>query len=150
MKTILLILASIFFISCSNPKYQIQTECNLSIDDLFKSITTLLMQENFLIKQSDIRLGYLQAETIPEFDDAALMVGSSSQVYKIWVFQYKQGKIIATARSIRTIKQNHLQDGSQIYYSDKINKNKRTKWYWNIRNGLENLCGNKIVIAEIE
>lgn len=146
-KFFLVILTSILLSSCSTTVYQLTSNCDkISSDELFKSISTLLIQENFSIKQSDMNLLYLRAETEP-IVKASLMGMIET---RIWTFQLVNGKIIATARQILVQKNafGNETGSSEKYYNDKVHKS--WGWYWNVRNGLENLCGDKIIIVEKE
>lgn len=130
--------------SCSSVK-QLQTDCDMEMDELFKSITTLLMQEGFEIKQSDFNLGYLKAETPLKHN---LWVGVHEKY--IWIFQYDQGVVIATAKHYAESRNafGNTMSSSETYYADHVHKDH--DWYWNIRNGLEKLCKNRIIVIEKE
>lgn len=144
MKKFMFLLLATVLCSCGHTVYQLNTDCDrVSAEELFQSITTLLMQENFLIKQNDIKLGYLQAETVPDFN---VWVGQTET--RIWVFQYIKGKIVASAKVVYQ-GQNAFgspTSSSQIYYGDKTHSD--WTWYWTIRRGIETICGNKIIIKE--
>lgn len=138
------LLVALILTSCGTTVYQLQTKCDKTTpEELFKSISTLLMQQNFIIKQSDMKLGYLQAETMPSFS-----VWTGMDETRVWVFQYVQGKIIASAKQVLTKKNmfGQTESGAETYYNDNVHSD--WSWYWDVRNGLENLCGDKIVITE--
>jgi hypothetical protein len=130
--------------SCGTTVYQLNTDCaKVSTEDLFKSITTLMLQEGFLIKQNDSKLGFLQAETVPKFN-----IWTGMNEVRYWIFQENNHKIIAFAKVIYT-QQNIFgatTGGAEAYYDDKAHQD--WTWYWSIRNGLEKICGSKIIITE--
>jgi hypothetical protein len=149
MKLLLLIsfIFIILFSSCSSTTvYQLQTNCDkLTIEELFKSITNLLLKEDFIIKQSDLKSGILLAETIPVHN-----IWSEGDVIetRAWTFQFSRGKVIATAIVIIKEKNNYGKTtATTVTYCNDLSK-PDWKWYWNVRNGLEKLCGNKILIEE--
>ncbi len=139
---ILLIISSTILISCGTTVYQLKSNCDaISTDELFKSITSLLIDEDFIIKQQDSKLGYLQAETMPKFN---FWLGMTE--VRVWVFQHVNGKIKASAKVVYT-KSNAFggtTGGSVTYYNDDASED--WTWYWNIRNGLERICQSKIII----
>jgi len=146
MKRIIIffLLISFFLSSCGTTMYQLKTDCSkVTVEELFKSITALLIEEDFIVKQSDLKLGYLQAETMPEFN-----VWLGMNEIRVWSFQDVNGKIKATAKVVYTKKNIYgsTTGGSVTYYNDDAHED--WTWYWNIRNGLERICGNKIVIVK--
>lgn len=137
------LLLAILLTSCGTTVYQLKTDCNKDTEDLFKAIAMALSEENFLIKQNDAKLGYLQAETIPSFN---IWIGANEIRY--WVFQKVEDKVTASAK-VAYITQNVFgatTGGSETYYNDKTHKD--WTWYWSVRNKIENVCGNKIVFVE--
>ena len=147
MKKFLLLISITCFLalsSCGTTVYQIKTDCQkASTEDLFKSITTLLLQEGFLIKQNDAKIGFIQAESIPNIN---FWTGFNET--RMWIFQNNGGKVIAYAKVVMT-KQNIFgasTGGAEVYYNDKAHQD--WTWYWTVRNGLEKICGEKIEIIE--
>ena len=143
-KIIVLFLSAIIMSSCGTTVWQMKTDCNASPEELFKKIAVVLMQENFLIKANDIQLGYLQAESVPEFNPWL------GEVTKYWVFQiqnYQSSPLTinkVTARAYIVYKMTNA--SGQVYFHD--DSDPKTTWYWSVRNGLENICANKIVFIE--
>lgn len=130
--------------SCITTKiHELQSNCDqITTDELFKSLTTLVLKENMIIKQSDAKLGYLQAETNPKRSP----LSGETRSYA-WVFQHSDGKIVAYAKVLYS-SQNAFgatKESGEAYYGD--DSSKEEKWYWNVRNGIEKLCGNKIIIV---
>ena len=132
--------------SCSAPKmYQLTSSCKPTTEEVFRSLSTLCLAEGFSIKNSDVKLGYLQAETNPNFD-----VWSGAETQNTWTFQHDNSKIIATAKR-RVVSKNAF---GAVLYSVEVYANDSTaqefKWYWNVRKGLEKVCGTSITIIEKE
>ena len=143
MKAVFYCFIIIFTTSCGTTVYQLHTQCEKSKEEVFKSITTLLLQENLQIKHSDMELGYIQAESIPQ-----LNIWLGAEVQRVWVITYKENKIIASAKTI-TITRNAFgktTGSAETYYNDDSHED--WTWYWNVRDGLENLCGNEIIITK--
>ena len=155
----LIAILSIFTLSsCGTTMYQLNNNCNLSSEELFPRISQILINEGFIIKTNDAKNGYLQAETIPKFN---IWIGMSEVRY--WIIQKnEQNGISATSNQpakpnlIAYAKVVYTQTnifgastgGAETYYNDKTSKD--WQWYWNVRNALENLCGDKIKIIEIK
>ena len=131
---------------CGTTVYRLESKCDaVTTDSLFKSISILLIQKNFSIKQLDANDGYLEASTFPEW---SVWTGMTSS--KIWTFQKINDKIVASAKTLMQ-SQNMFgaTTGSSVYYySDKCHED--WDWYWDIRYSLEEICGNKIVIIKTE
>ena len=132
------VVISVIVISCGTTVRQLNTNCNESCRDIFKSLTTVLLQENFKIIQNDVENGYLQAET--EYSHS---VWTGANTKRVWIFQYDKGKIIASAKEVSN-SQNAFGatvSTSEFYYSDRKAHEDMT-WYWRVRNELEKLCTN--------
>jgi hypothetical protein len=144
MKKYFLIIALLISLtSCATTVWQLKTDCNSNTEDLFKKITIILMQENFLIKVNDPKIGYLQAETVPSF---SIWTGTNETRY--WIFQVQDNKVTAQAKVVY-IQQNIFgatTGGTETYYNDEAHSD--WTWYWSVRNELEKICGNKIIFIE--
>ena len=144
MKKYFLIIALLISLtSCATTVWQLKTDCNSNTEDLFKKISIILMQENFLIKANDSKIGYLQAETVPSLNAWTGMIET-----RYWIFQVQDSKVTAQAKVVYT-KQNVFgatTEGTEIYYNDEVHSD--WTWYWSIRNELEKICGNKIIFIE--
>jgi len=134
--------------SCVAPTtvYQLTTNCDkITCEELFSRISTLLVREGFLIKQSDTGIGYLQAESTPTY---GAWSGTTETYY--WIFKESHGKIIAIAKKV-AIEQNELgatRNVTETYFDDETDGD--YTWYWTVRKGLEKICGEKIVIREFD
>ncbi|MEJ5244312.1 MAG: hypothetical protein WHV28_01235 [Bacteroidota bacterium] len=147
MKHFISILSALAFLlllnSCGTTVWQLKTDCNSNTEDLFKRISMILMQENFLIKQNDPKIGYLQAETTPNY---SFWTGMNETRY--WIIIVQDNKVTAQAKVVYT-QQNVFgatSGGTEVYYNDKAHSD--WTWYWNVRNELEKTCGSKIIFVE--
>lgn len=142
MKKLLFILMFSSLISCGTSIKQLNGDCNVNNEELFKKITSLLLQENFMIKQSDLKLGYLLAE-MEYYPNPR-----SNKNLLRWTFQLNEGKIIAYAKEVNYIQNEYgvINELFEKYYSDETKSS--SDWYWNIRNGLEKICNSKIIIID--
>jgi len=139
----IMLVALLTISSCGTTVWQLKTDCSPSTEEVINRITPILMEQNFLIKVNDPKTGLLQAETVPKFN---FWMGMTEARY--WIFQIVNNKVIAQAKIIY-MKQNIFgatTGGTEIYYNDEASKD--WSWYWQVRNGLETICGNKIVFLE--
>jgi hypothetical protein len=144
MKISILFLALFMLLtSCGTTVWQLQTECNATTEDLFRKISVILMQENFIIKANDPKSGYLQAETAPSYN---IWLGTNEIRY--WQFQVIDNKVVAQAKVVN-VQQNLFgatTGSSEHYFNDDAHSD--WTWYWNVRNELEKLCGHKIIFVK--
>lgn len=120
-----------------------KTDCDLPTDELLKRISMVMVDENMNITMNDAKLGYLRAETLP---DHSVWTGMDEVRY--WTFQVVDGKVTASAKFTYTQKNafGATTGGTENYVNDEYPKD--YTWYWNVRNSLEKLCGNKLVFIE--
>ena len=140
MKHLLLSLL-ILLSSCSYSSYQLKTNCKVSNQVLFERLTGTLVNEGLQIKT--VTGNYLLAESLP----AKQWNGATTQVY--WAFTASKDTITGTAKSI-SIYQNAfgaVLSTSETYFNDDAHRD--WTWYWNVRNELENTCGDKVIIFEV-
>jgi len=138
LKNIVLIaLALVYLSSCTTTVYQMHLDCEGKPEDTFRSITTILLKNGFKIEQSDLKLGYLSAQTPLEY---SFLTGGDVQ--KEWVFQLDNGRYTAYATLI-VIQKNIFgatTGQAKTYFSDRTHKD--NLWYWNVRNNLQKICSN--------
>jgi hypothetical protein len=171
MKMSIFILLLFITISCDTPQshYLLKTDCPLiSSNEFFNQLKTLLIKEKFKINEYDSSNGYLIAESLPVEIDQYLagIYGSSffsninytsytngySLVQKnilIWEIHVNDKKVIGEAKELE------LKNISNMFVIDTITNyvNENTLsvgdiWYWDIKKGMEEICGNKIVIEK--
>ena len=144
--------AYIFFIiflllsSCGTTVWQMQTNCEINTEELFKQISVALFQENFIIKESNISLGYLQAESSPRLGGYL----NKESVIRYWIFQVHNGKLIAKAKEVLTLYDDNgvISNIREKYYNDDTSY--KDTWYWKVRNELGKICMNRVYFFESE
>lgn len=117
--------------------YQLNTECkDLPKAEILNSLVTKLSSEGFTIKENNFGLDMIKAEikTNKIKNDNVFM----------WSFYYLNGTIIASAHSYNEFTQSSFDNITS--YND--NTDKSIELYWNIRNELERICGQKIIIEK--
>ena len=123
-----------------NPVYQMKSPCaNVSSEELFNALTAVLVQENFVIKTIEIKIGYLYAEKAPEYNSYY-----SGTIIESWTIQHSENKITAIAKRRAIVQSQYGPVASDGYYNDNTPKN--ITGYWNIRNAIEKICGDKLII----
>ena len=132
---ILSILVASFITACTPMMYSLNADCNLPKEELFSTITTLLVKNGFSVTVSDLKIGYLQGEMIIE--DAQL-----GNAKRVWTFQIEGNKLISTAKGVRS--GNSMLNPSVKYYYDKNTDG--VDWYWDIRNAIGKLCTNLYIV----
>lgn len=127
--------------SCKTSVHQLQADCSkLSKREIMNSATALLLDEGLLIKNNDLNLGLIHAESTPSYN---VWVGGT--MTSMWTIRVDDSsRVTATAKSILQMQNafGATTGGSETYYNDDVHED--WTWYWTVRNGLERLCGNKI------
>jgi len=132
--------------------------------DVIRSSMALLVQHGFTVTLSDTITGLIQAETAENRDvwtgniekrvwqigirpelDKSVLAAESGPITK--PADGPSMYVIATAKTV-----NRTQNAfgatlatSEVYYSDAAHED--WEWYWDIRRGLESVCGAKVVIS---
>ena len=138
---VLLALATIA--GCVQRPIRITTACTPhTTTELITALTSLVASEGMNVTLVNENVGLLQASS-PEH--TSLLTGTSSNH---WTFTIKDGRIDAYAKALfRTTNQyGATVSSSEYFYSDKDDRD--NKWYWNVRNGLQRLCGDSITFVE--
>jgi hypothetical protein len=156
------------FIGCSGVKIQQHNlPCHTRTKaDVLRSAMSLLVQHGFKITVADTVLGLVQAETEETRDIWSGMI--SKRVWQVSirpelgplgqidpVGQAALSKpqtdrtmyVIATARTVNktTNAFGATISTAEIYYDDSVHED--WEWYWEVRRGLESVCGSKVVIS---
>ena len=169
MKMSIFILLLFITISCATPQshYFLKSDCQLiSSADFFNQIKTRLIKEKFKIKEFDSVNGYLKAETMPletnqylagihspylgsnytTFTEGYTLVQKNILILEIHI---NNKKVIGEAKELE------LKNISNMFVIDTITNyiNENTLsvadiWYWDIKKGIEEICGNKIIIEK--
>lgn len=133
----LMVMLMVGLAGCGTTIYKMNLVCNMGTDELFSSLTALVVKEGMHIVHSDMKIGYLLAETNEDY------VGLQYHTNQ-WQFTKNGNNIIATAST--KIRSKNFVNGSDVfslvYRNDEYDED--ADWYWNVRNGLENLCGGKL------
>ncbi|HPI19693.1 MAG TPA: hypothetical protein PKY56_04920 [Candidatus Kapabacteria bacterium] len=146
MKTYLFLIFIVLLSSCSTTVWQLQTECESNTEEVFKHISVALFQENFIIKESNVSLGYLIAEH--SLGKSGFL--NREVVIRYWIFQVNNEKILAKAKEVYTSYDDNgsISDVKEKYYNDETSI--KDTWYWTVRNKLENICMNKVYFYKSE
>lgn len=134
MKLLIPLLA--LLVSCTSYTYRLQAPCKLSNQVLFERLTGVLVENGFQIKT--VTGNYLQAETSPQTGSYGI------NKVNVWVITVNNDTIIAKAK----VKSSSDDWNSETERSD--SEPKSETWYWNVRDGLEGICGNKLLLIETE
>ncbi|MGE5481253.1 MAG: hypothetical protein ACM3U1_12605 [Chloroflexota bacterium] len=140
------IFLSLLLASCGTTVYQLHSDCpERKPEEVFKTLISLLMREGFTVKESDVALGYLQAEATNKY---SIWRGAGGS--RIWVFQMDDGKIIGSAKEVYVYQNvfGAVINKTTTYFDDDTPLDE--SWYWSVRNALEQICGNKVYIWEKE
>ncbi|MBS4000767.1 MAG: hypothetical protein KGZ71_09835 [Desulfobulbaceae bacterium] len=138
------VIFSVILSSCTPVVYRNLAECNKNDVEIFKDITTILMQNNFVIKNANENIGYLNAEI-----DSPPLVAGTFGAKMIWDFNIRDGKITATYKSLMYETNrlgNVVSTTDPRYGSDEYNKGDKS--YWNVRNSIEKVCNSRIVVVK--
>lgn len=135
---------AVLFTACAQRPIQLTTPCPTKpMREVVSSLSALVIAEGMQITLVNENIGILQASS-PE--DHSIWTG----LYTIrqWIFTMKGDTVLAYAK---TIDQSRNAFGatlatSETYYSDKVHPDHA--WYWNVRRGLETLCGGKVEFVQ--
>jgi hypothetical protein len=127
---------------CTTANYRIVSNDCITKDEFFGSVTTLLVSNGFKIVHSDLKLGYLQAET-----GFVSNPGILGQQNSVWSLTYNQNGLTAQAWAESESMMSGRTTKHKTPYGDFAHKSH--SWYWNVRNGLDNLCKN-VRVEEIK
>lgn len=133
--TVAVVIAAMIASSCSMPKVELRTECDVATDVLLRQIQIELLELGFDIKGADFEAGYLRASIYRSTPGVAY---SNWQV--TWSFREVQGEIVAY----------YEQNSAGILKYGDDSADRSIDLYWNVRNRLEELCRHKIRFVEIE
>jgi len=125
----IVLLAIIVLAGCKTTPIKHELQCDKPIDQLFKSITGLMVQEGYDVVAGSIDIGFLKFQHKTD-----IWVGGKDT----WEISYVDGKINAYA---------YLDDNTKIYMGNWVHPDQQT-WYWTMREKLENLCQYKIIVHE--
>jgi hypothetical protein len=105
---------------------------------ILAKFSSLVMAEGLSVKNQDIELGIANAESVP---DKNIWTGYTTQ--NIWNIRIENNTIIALA-TMNMFTQNIFgatTNTSTVSLGNETHDD--YGWYWNVRDGLEELCGGK-------
>lgn len=171
--------ASMLSVGCATKIHQHNLNCpTRSRAEIVRSSTALLVKNGFTITMSDTLIGIVQAETEEtrsvwsavntkkvwqiiteqpvstnkqeQANNKSVSTGSSSSYSATGDAAAPGLVIIATAKTVdRTQSVFGAQtSASETYYDDDSHSD--WEWYWDVRKGLEALCGSKIYITTVK
>jgi len=123
----LIIVIALLFTACQTPKYQLTSNCEIPKETFFEKISGVLTERNFNVV-SDISIGQIKAIKFDGF-----------YTY-IWKVQFVDKKIICYC----------IQNSSMDFSNNYINDNSISKEYINVKESLESICKDKIIINELK
>ncbi len=151
----------------SSPPYReqyIDTQCNVSTEDLFQQMSAYFLTNNWNLIKYDTQLGFLEAHSNETFSTDPLVsaLGGFSWTYKPkWTIQAvdnylvdstvspirteKRGKkIVAICTTIETggaTNRSATTSEGSVFYSDSTAKIPKFDFYWETRKHFESICG---------
>lgn len=167
-KVYLFAILGLFAVGCSGVKIQQHNiPCHSRTRaDVLRSAMSLLVQYGFTVSIADTTIGLVQGETEESRD-----VWSGMITKRIWQISIRPelGKlgelsatdqaalskpaqqqsmyVIATAKTVNktTNAFGATISTAELYYDDDVHQD--WEWYWEVRRGLESVCGSKVVIS---
>jgi len=133
----------LLLVSCTTIQHRMEVGCQKSGEEIISQATGVLMDEGFEIKT--VGATYLTAATVPDYN----FVSQCMENYW-WSIRIKGSKILASAGK-RLVKENRfgkVLSNRTLTYGDELSKNQG--WYWNVRQELEALCGQRVVVLTKE
>ena len=158
----------LFAVGCSGVKIQQHNiPCHTRTRaDVLRSAMSLLVQHGFTVSIADTTIGLVQGETEESRD-----IWSGMITKRVWQISIRPelGKIgelspadqaalskpaqqpsmyvIATAKTVNktTNAFGATLSTAELYYDDDVHQD--WEWYWEVRRGLESVCGSKVVIS---
>ena len=136
-------LLSLLVLSCSPKIYEHQLNCKSNTEQILSKFVQLVTSEGLTVENQDAKLGFANASSSEDF---SFWTGVYTR--RFWTISVVEGKIFATAKTNTYTKNifGTMTGNSDTYYKDDSSQD--WGWYWNVRDGLEALCGTKLVIVE--
>ncbi|MCE7933188.1 MAG: hypothetical protein DYG96_01205 [Chlorobi bacterium CHB2] len=135
---------AVLFAACAPRPIQLTTPCaSKSTKEIVAALSALVMAEGMQLTLVNDNIGILQASTA---EDHSIWTGIYST--KQWVFTMKSDTVLAYAKTVDQSRNafGAVLSTSETYYSDKVHPDHA--WYWNVRRGLETLCGGKVEFVQ--
>lgn len=131
-------------ISCSIPKtYKHTFKCeNKTKEKLFSEVSVILANEGLTIKLANEGSGTIQAER----ESTTVSMDFVSK----WNITIMNDTLIAYATKTIISKNAFGKETGRDVTHVNSDESEATSFYWNVREKLENLCGAKVIISELE
>ena len=143
MKYLLTLFFSMSLFGCF-PVKNVVGDCKADPKTVFDAITPLLYEEKFEIKVADVKNGFLLAE-IPPMPNNMTLNGTVKWVWRVTV---RDGRVVGEALMSQQV--NNVFGAPQgvvdNYADDDAAQD--LKWYWLIRNKLQETCGNTLIVVK--
>lgn len=137
---------AVLFAACAPRPIQLTTPCaSKSTKEIVAALSALVMAEGMQLTLVNDNIGILQASTA---ESHSIWTGTSSTLQ--WIFTIKGDTVLAYAKAIDQSRNafGAVTYTNETYYSDsKLHPNSNA-WYWNVRRGLETLCGGKVEFVQ--
>jgi hypothetical protein len=133
----------LMIVGCAQRPIKLVTPCtSQSTSDLIAALTALVVSEGMNVTLVNEKVGILQASSA---EDRSIWTGATTSNH--WTFTVREGKVEPIAKSLTQTKNafGATLSSSETYYTDKADQD--WKWYWNVRNGLQTLCGSQVRIT---
>lgn len=140
---ILLILLLFSLQSCAVKIYEHHKDCLKDKQEIISKFSSLVIAEQMQIKMQDANIGVAQAET-----PVTKNIYNGQLEQKFWNLRIDGNNLIITA--YLTITQQNAfgvtLSQTTVYFDDKTHND--WGFFWNVRDGLEELCGGKFIVVE--
>jgi hypothetical protein len=144
MRGLLLIMfVSLFIGGCSPKIYEHQLNCKLTNEQILAKFVQLVTSEGLTVENQDPKLGFANASSSEDFS-----VWTGVYTRRFWSITISDGRIYGFAKTSTYTKNvfGTMTGNSDTYYKDDSHQD--WGWYWNVRDGLEELCSGKVTIIE--
>lgn len=141
-----LLLSTLLLIGCTPTKWQMRAPCateEMTRSEIMENLVALVVQEEFNPTIINVEIGLLQTKTA---ETTSFWTGWSTTYH--WNFSFSGDTIVGTAKSVVVSRNQYgvAMGSSEEYYNDETDRDE--SWYWNVRNGIENMCGERIIFIE--
>lgn len=141
MKYIYILLIALVFSSCATKIYDYQLQCNKDKQQIMSEFIRLVTSQGMQVKAQDINLGFAQAESLEERN-----IWTGYLMQNFWTINIKDN--IITMSAYNTVKTTN-EFGATLYTTVTYYKEDTHNdhgWFWNVRDGIQDLCGGEYQI----
>lgn len=135
----------VFIVSCVSPKnieYKLKSTCNQDASEIFQKIKPIMDYHDFQMLESDPSSGFLKSKMVDRTED---FMGNFYEYKVTWIIYVRDGEVSAQCHYV-------YHKGTTVMKADKVfkycgdNCEDSKRWYWDIRDELEKICGNMKII----